>query len=445
MKLAEKINILLLGGGGREHAIARSLAASPRCGKLYIAPGNAGTASCGTNVEMEATNFGAIKQFALNHGVGLVVVGPEEPLTKGIVDFFESDPELKFVPVAGPGEAGAKLEGSKDFAKGFMMRHSIPTAAYRTFTKDEVEAGEAFLETLRPPYVLKADGLAAGKGVIIAPTLDEAKAELAEMLGGKFGAAGSRVVIEEYLNGIECSVFVATDGTNYRILPVAKDYKRIGEGDTGPNTGGMGAVSPVPFANDEFMRRVEEHIVKPTVSGLAAEGIVYRGFIFIGLMNVNGRPRVIEYNVRMGDPETEVVFPRITSDAVGLFEGIVCGTLDKYTLTVTPLCATTVVCVSGGYPGDYRKGFPVTGTTTSALRAATPPLQEGNCPRAETIVFHAGTKCVRKEVVTSGGRVLAVTSLGETMDEALARSYATISSISFEGMAFRRDIGQDLK
>ncbi len=433
MMLPEKINILLLGGGGREHAIARSIAASPRCGKLYIAPGNAGTTLVGTNVDMEATNFGAIKQFVLNHGVGLVVVGPEEPLTKGIVDFFESDSELKFVPVAGPSEAGARLEGSKDFAKAFMMRHSIPTAAYRTFTKEEVEAGEAFLETLQPPYVLKADGLAAGKGVVIPETLEEARAELREMLGGKFGKAGSRVVIEEYLHGIECSVFVATDGTNYRILPVAKDYKRIGEGDTGPNTGGMGAVSPVPFAGDEFMRKVEERIVRPTVEGLAAEKITYRGFIFIGLMNVGGEPYVIEYNVRMGDPETEVVFPRITSDAVELFEGIVCGTLDEYELTISPLWATTVVCVSGGYPGDYEKGFPIGGLDTAA------------CDCGKTTVFHAGTKRAGDGIVTSGGRVLAVTSLGATMDEALAASYAAIAKISFEGIYFRRDIGQDLK
>ncbi len=431
MKLPEQVNILLLGGGGREHAIARSLAESPRTARLFIAPGNAGTALCGTNVEMEATNFGAIKQFVLHHSVKLVIVGPEEPLVKGISDFFADDPEMKFVWLAGPSEMGARLEGSKDFAKAFMTRHGIPTAAYRSFSKTGVEEAQAFLETLKPPYVLKADGLAAGKGVVIPDNLPEAKQEIADMLGGKFGSAGNRVVIEEYLKGIECSVFVATDGANYKILPVAKDYKRIGEGDTGPNTGGMGAVSPVPFADEAFMAKVEERIVKPTVDGLAKDNIPYRGFIFVGLMNVVGEPYVIEYNVRMGDPETEVVFPRITSDAVGLFEGIVTGTLDSYELTVTPDWATTVMCVSGGYPGSYAKKFHISG-----LDAA----DDGGA-----VVFHAGTAETPEGVVTNGGRVLSVTSLGATMDAALAGSYAAVGKISFEGMYFRRDIGQDLK
>ena len=443
MILHEKVNILLLGSGGREHAIARSLAASPRCGKLYIAPGNAGTAACGVNVDMEASNFGAIKQFVLHHSVNLVVVGPEDPLVKGIADFFAEDPELKFVPVAGPSESGARLEGSKDFAKAFMMRHAIPTAAYRTFGKGDGAEGHAFLEIMSAPYVIKADGLAAGKGVVIPETLEEAKAELDRMLGGKFGRAADRVVIEQFLCGIECSVFVATDGENYKILPVAKDYKRIGDGDTGPNTGGMGAVSPVPFADTRnadgklFMSKVEERIVRPTVEGLAAEKIPYKGFIFIGLMNVGGEPYVIEYNVRMGDPETEVVFPRITSDGVELFEAIVGGTLDKYELTVTPDCATTVVCVSGGYPGEYEKGFPISGLGEVA--------ESDDEVGARTIVFHAGTAKKGDETVTAGGRVLAITSLAPTMDAALEASYATIEKISFDGMFFRRDIGGDLK
>ncbi len=431
MKLPGQVNILLLGGGGREHAIARSLAESPRTAKLFIAPGNAGTALCGTNVDMDATNFGAIKQFVLHHSVKLVIVGPEEPLVKGIADFFADDPEMKFVWLAGPSEMGARLEGSKDFAKAFMVRHGIPTAAYRSFAKTEVEDAQAFLETLKPPYVLKADGLAAGKGVVIPDNLPEAKKELAEMMGGKFGSAGNRVVIEEFLKGIECSVFVATDGKNYKILPVAKDYKRIGEGDTGPNTGGMGAVSPVPFADGEFMAKVEERIVKPTVEGLVKDNISYKGFIFVGLMNVGGEPYVIEYNVRMGDPETEVVFPRITSDAVGLFEGIVTGKLDSYELTVTPDWATTVVCVSGGYPGSYARGFRIRGLD--------------DIDDDQAIVFHAGTTETTEGIVTSGGRVLAVTSLGATMDEALAGSYAAVEKLSFEGMYCRRDIGQDLK
>jgi phosphoribosylamine--glycine ligase len=428
MKLPASVNVLLLGGGGREHAFAWKIAQSSRLGKLYIAPGNAGTAKLGINVDLNPTNFASVKQFILTNSVNLVVVGPEEPLVKGIWNFVQEDPDIR-VPVIGPSMEGARLEGSKDLAKAFMMRHNIPTAAYKSFSAKTIEEGKAFIDTLKPPYVLKADGLAAGKGVVIPETAEEAKAELAEMLGGKFGTAGNTVVIEEYLDGIECSVFVATDGKSYKVLPVAKDYKRIGEGDTGPNTGGMGAISPVPFADEQFMEKVRTTIIEPTIQGLADEKIVYKGFIFIGLMNVGGTPYVIEYNVRMGDPETEAVLPRIESDILDMFEGIAFGTLGRKEFAISPKTAATVVCVAEGYPGKYRKGDEITGLDKVG---------------AESTVFHAGTAAKAGKVLTNGGRVLAVTSLGEDIEDAVSKSFAAIGKIEYAGKYFRRDIGKDL-
>jgi phosphoribosylamine--glycine ligase len=423
------MNILILGSGGREHAFALKLSQSNKINQLFVAPGNAGTHQIAKNIAIDPTDFIAVKETVLANDIKMVVVGPEAPLVAGVHDFFLADNDLKNIPVIGPKKDGALLEGSKDFSKQFMQKHGVPTARYQSFTKENLQEGFAFLETLAPPFVLKADGLAAGKGVLILNSLQEAKIELEEMVSNKkFGEASTTVVIEEFLKGIELSVFVLTDGKNYKILPSAKDYKRIGEGDTGLNTGGMGAISPVPFADDAFLDKVEELVVKPTISGLQKDGIDYRGFIFIGLMNDNGNPSVVEYNVRMGDPETEVVLPRIASDLFDLFEGVAHQNLDQKSFQVTPKIATTIMLVAGGYPEAYEKHKEITGIENVT----------------ESTVFHAGTTTKENKVVSNGGRVMAVTSFGDTIEEALKKSYKSIDLIHFDKMNYRKDIGFDL-